>query len=218
MAERDAASRGAAGSGPTGARAETEELIVAAAQRLFVERGFQAVTVRDIGAEAGVSHALVHRYLGSKEQILAAVLRRNQMPVLEKALEADTAGGAALAMFEELRSARSDYLILLARVVLDRVPFEASGHSFLAYRRLIELLELQAAGGGAKAQSFPEPRVIAAALTALVIGWTVTEPWLLPASGLAAASREDIDASLRRLVVTMVDGSLPPAGGGGPGR
>ena len=56
-------------------RRQTEERMLAAAQRLFAEYGFNAVSVRDIAAEAGVSHALVHRYLGGKEAILAAAMR-----------------------------------------------------------------------------------------------------------------------------------------------
>ena len=50
-----------------GGREQTTAAILDAAEKLFAARGFTAVTVRDIAAEAGVSHALVHRYLGSKQ-------------------------------------------------------------------------------------------------------------------------------------------------------
>ena len=57
-----------------GGREQTTAAILDAAEKLFAERGFTAVTVRDIAAEAGVSHALVHRYLGSKQDVYRAML------------------------------------------------------------------------------------------------------------------------------------------------
>ena len=66
-------------SGPRrGGREQTTAAILDAAEKLFAERGFTAVTVRDIAAEAGVSHALVHRYLGAKEEVYRAMLSRRE--------------------------------------------------------------------------------------------------------------------------------------------
>ena len=50
-------------------REATTAAILEAAQELFSEHGYTAVSVRDIAERAGVSHALVHRYLGSKADI-----------------------------------------------------------------------------------------------------------------------------------------------------
>jgi AcrR family transcriptional regulator len=52
----------------------TREEILAAARRLFAQRGYQATTMRAIAAEAGVNAALVHHYYGSKEQLLIAAM------------------------------------------------------------------------------------------------------------------------------------------------
>ena len=85
------------------AATQTEERILAAAQHLFAERGFHAVSVRDIAAKAGVSHALVHRYLGSKKAILTAVMKRHTGPVLGVARAAASVREAVPGMFRELR-------------------------------------------------------------------------------------------------------------------
>ena len=58
-------------------RDATTAAILDAAEELFHERGYEAVTVRDIADQAGVSHALVHQYAGSKEDLFRAVLSRN---------------------------------------------------------------------------------------------------------------------------------------------
>ena len=68
-----------------GGREQTTTAILDAAEKLFAERGFTAVTVRDIAAEAGVSHALVHRYLGSKQDVYRAMLARRENVIRDAA-------------------------------------------------------------------------------------------------------------------------------------
>jgi AcrR family transcriptional regulator len=181
--------------------------MLAAAQHLFAERGFHAVSVRDIAAAAGVSHALVHRYLGGKEAILAAAMRRNTQPVLDRAVAAASVGEAVSAMFRELLTSRREYLKLLARMGLDRVSLESVGSEFPAYVRLIELLKADAAQRG---RELPDARVLAASLTALVIGWAVTEDWLIRASDLHDVDPQVIEASLGIILQSMVDSGSPP--------
>ena len=56
---------------------ETREQLLTAAERLFAERGFAAVSVRMIAAEAGVNWSLVGYYFRSKQGLLAEVYRRH---------------------------------------------------------------------------------------------------------------------------------------------
>jgi AcrR family transcriptional regulator len=56
---------------------ETREQLVAAAERLFAERGLAGVTVRLIAAEAGLNWSLVGYYFRGKDRLLAEVYRRH---------------------------------------------------------------------------------------------------------------------------------------------
>lgn len=56
------------------ATARTRANILAAASALFIERGFSAVSVRDIATEAGLSHPGVLRHFASKDEMLLAVV------------------------------------------------------------------------------------------------------------------------------------------------
>jgi AcrR family transcriptional regulator len=47
--------------------------LLAAAQRVFVQKGFTAATMHDIAAEAGVSAGSIYRYFESKEDLIRAV-------------------------------------------------------------------------------------------------------------------------------------------------
>lgn len=59
----------------------TRERVLAVAQRLFAERGYTRVSIRQIAAEAGVSPALVMKVGGSKEQIYADATPPRQSPL-----------------------------------------------------------------------------------------------------------------------------------------
>lgn len=50
----------------------SRDAILDSAGRLFGERGYRGVTVRDIASDAGVSAALVMKLYGSKEKLFAA--------------------------------------------------------------------------------------------------------------------------------------------------
>lgn len=54
----------------------TEERVLAAATRLFAERGFHASTARDIAELAGANVASANYHFGSKEALYLEVLRR----------------------------------------------------------------------------------------------------------------------------------------------
>ena len=48
------------------------------AARLFTERGYDAVTVREIAAAAGITQPTLYRYFGSKQQLLTSIYEAAQ--------------------------------------------------------------------------------------------------------------------------------------------
>ncbi|QDZ15325.1 TetR/AcrR family transcriptional regulator [Humibacter ginsenosidimutans] len=52
----------------------TRQRILASALDLFRERGFQAVSLRDIGARAGITHVTVLHYFPSKDELLTELM------------------------------------------------------------------------------------------------------------------------------------------------
>lgn len=63
--------------------ADTRRVVIAAARRLFAERGFRSVTIRDIAAEAGLSPAMVMKVIGSKEQLFTEAASFEPEPLPE---------------------------------------------------------------------------------------------------------------------------------------
>ena len=56
---------------------EARERVLAAAERLFAQKGYASVTLRDIAAEVGIRHAsLYHHVPGGKEELFIEVTER----------------------------------------------------------------------------------------------------------------------------------------------
>ena len=64
-------------------REETTARILDAAEELFASRNPTHVTVREVAEKAGVTHALVHQYVGTKDDLLKAVVARGAPKRLE---------------------------------------------------------------------------------------------------------------------------------------
>jgi len=59
---------------------DTRESILMAAREAFAERGFDATSIRQIAAGAGVDPALVHHYFGAKDQLFVAAMNLRSIP------------------------------------------------------------------------------------------------------------------------------------------
>ena len=60
--------------GDSGVGAATRERLMRSAERLFAERGIDAVSIRDITNDADANSASIHYHFGSKADLVAAIL------------------------------------------------------------------------------------------------------------------------------------------------
>ncbi|WP_344939737.1 TetR/AcrR family transcriptional regulator [Actinomadura miaoliensis] len=66
----------------------TRDRLLAAAERLFLAKGVDQVSVRAINAEAGLNPGAVHYHFGSREGLVLALLERELLPLWSDRLEA----------------------------------------------------------------------------------------------------------------------------------
>ncbi len=64
--------------------ANTPDRILLAAERLFSERGIDAVSLREITTAAGVNSAAAHYHFGSKEAVLEALFALRARPIAQR--------------------------------------------------------------------------------------------------------------------------------------
>lgn len=198
-----------------GGREQSTAAILEAAEKLFAARGFTAVSVRDIAAEAGVSHALVHRYLGSKQDVYRAMLVRNEDAIRSAASDDDELLTAVSLMLREGLTSQRRYVRLIAHSALHGLSYERTSGRFAATERLVELAEAAAASeGDARDPDALDPRFVVASVVALFIGWIATDDWVLRAAGLRDMSDDEIVDSLERIMLQLLRENLPAAVGG----
>jgi AcrR family transcriptional regulator len=87
----------------------TREALVAAGMRLFAERGFDAVTVAEIAAEADVAPRTFHRYFPDKAELLFSA-DTELRETLEAALDHAPPGAAPVAVVRGVLAAGCEQL------------------------------------------------------------------------------------------------------------
>jgi len=189
----------------------TTAAILEAAEELFAEQGFSAVTVRAIAEHAGVSHALVHRYLGSKEDIYRAVLVAQEEAILRAAPDDPDLLASATLMFRQALLENRRYIRLIAHSALHGLSYDQTSGQFAATERLIEIAEHAAASATPEQRAGRDldPRLVVAAVVALLLGWAATESWVRPAAGIQDMDETVLEEGLERIVRGILSMNVP---------
>jgi AcrR family transcriptional regulator len=149
---------------------QTRQAIADAAQRLFAERGFDAVTVAEVAREADVSEGTVFNYFPTKEDLFYAQMQVFESELLE-AVRERASGESVLAAFRRFVLGRSprleaeevaDVIALAARIVTASPALQARERE-LVDRNTDAVAALIAEETGAGADDVV-PRVVANAL------------------------------------------------------
>ncbi|KUP97641.1 TetR/AcrR family transcriptional regulator [Thermobifida cellulosilytica] len=98
---------------------ERREQLLAIGRELFAERGFDATSVEEIAARAGVSKPVVYEHFGGKEGVYAVVVDREMQCLLDLVSDALVEGGprqklegAALALLQYVEEHSEGFRIL----------------------------------------------------------------------------------------------------------
>src|SRR5260370_18121798 len=83
---------------------ETATRILQAAYRSLASDGYTRLNRRDVAAEAGVNHALIHYYFGTKDQLVIAVLDEANRRLLERQTQMYTTPGDFAAKWAQARA------------------------------------------------------------------------------------------------------------------
>jgi AcrR family transcriptional regulator len=103
-------------------RAERERQMIAVAEEIFAERGYQATSMDEVAERVGVSKPMIYEYFGSKEGLLVACIRAARAELLSVTLASVEGAGSAeealrrglTAFFEFIDSHRQSWKLIQA--------------------------------------------------------------------------------------------------------
>ena len=187
----------------TSKRGRTEVRIMDAAAQLFAERGANGVSVRDVAERAGVSHALVHRYFGSKDDLVRAAILQARTKLADAARQAHDADEFVDALLD---AGLEDPLIarMMMRSTLEgwsgeqidpHYPIVGSGITLLRQNGIPDV--------AGQTQPF-DPRIVMGGVAALVLGWTTAEPRFVQSAGLEDDDLTHVRGEIKRLMRLMM--------------
>jgi len=160
--------RDGAPSGPDEVRAA----VLDSASTLFALRGVDAVSLRDIAAEADVNLTLIRRYIGSRDDLIDAVFAHVSEQLAVAVAEHPLAGqghGPDTVMGQWVR--------IGAALAISGRPMPAQA----IHNPVEAIADSLVAGYGV---SFEAARVRAAQIVATALGWRIFEAYLVDAAGL----------------------------------
>ncbi|MFN8026503.1 MAG: TetR/AcrR family transcriptional regulator [Acidimicrobiia bacterium] len=183
--------------------------ILVAAAELFQQRSPSAVSLREIAKRAGVNYGLIHHYYGTKDAILAELLRRGSVNGAELMRDARSVDDALASLTTP--GQRSTHARMLAWALLDGVDPAKLVAVSPTITRLTELIaaaeaEHESAGGG------PDPRVLAATTVAAILGWNFFRPFIAAIAGMDDTPElsADVIGLLREMVADVLQESVDP--------
>jgi AcrR family transcriptional regulator len=171
-------------------RAAVVRAVTEAATDLFAERGPAATSIRQIADRAGVNQGLVFRHIGTKNDVVAAVLN---------GLAQHWADGIPDTPTTRYDPGLRRQLTVIARCILDGYPVGELQRRFPGVQAILGLARA----------GHPDPRdaaVVTAHALALAMGWHLFEPFLRHSTGLTDLT----DSELADLVATQIRRTLQP--------
>lgn len=194
-----------------GTREETTQRILDAADELYAVRNPVSVTVREVAEKAGVTHALIHQYVGSKDDLLNAVIQRVAVNRLESVKKSSSLAAALELIVPQVLENRT-HSKALVRSAMDGVEYVSLADRIETGQALIALAKQDAVAGTLPTPTPHDidPEVLVAAVVALSFGWAAIEDWLWPLCDLDPADKDDVYAQLAKIVGHLTNLALTP--------
>ncbi len=185
---------------PSG-RAAVMDAVLDAATELIADRGPNAVTVRAIAERAGINHALVHRYFGTKDDLIGAVIAR-EVAWFRQLAEPDDEPTVVFARLLAGLSTRRTYVRFMARAILDGYRTGDLRPDVLLFRDVLGIAAPLTPPIGAEGQA--DPRVVLAALGSMALGWRIFGDFLSTGFGLDAIPLGQRDAAIDGFITSVM--------------
>lgn len=163
--------------------------VLQATVALLAGAGPRSLSVRDIADRAGVSHTLVHRHFGTKDEIIRQALLSQSAGIVEEIRAAAQGGEISVVLAMDVLVKHPTYWTTLARVLLDDPGLARAG------------TEPTTALFGSELQRRGDDPATTAAAACLMLGWKVFGQF---AADTVGVERDVLDRRVSQILLTSL--------------
>lgn len=183
-------------------REAIKEAILQVTEKLLAKHSPTEISLRQIAKAANINHSLIHRYFGTKENVILAVHERIISKLGEQFSVIDSLDGNVEMLFK-ISEQNPSRRILLARAMLDGADPHLIRHHFPTVQKLIELLKKKK--GEAAEPSEYDAETLAAFFAGAVMGWFLYEPFLLASTGLENRNKDKVHGQIIEILEKIAE-------------
>ena len=173
-------------------RDQIRAALIASALELLESHGLD-ISIRQIAEGANLPHSVIGRYFGSKDELIRSAIDSTLPADREAARHPTSAEEAAIAVFES-GIERIRILAQLLQAGMDPRDIRAEAPMISTHVKLIEENQPDHA----------DPRIIAASICALSMGWVLTEAYLIDHTGLDVLERDTVREQMKELALRLL--------------
>ncbi len=191
-----------------------KDRVLNTATDLFAQYGVSAVSIRKIAAEAGINHALIIRYFGTKDGLVKEILQRKisalagAHPMKPEQPTVETLASLREILLNAL-TVDQNTMKLIVRSGLDGLSPESyvDGNGQRAANILAKWIESRQTGEG-----LPDAKLVSLIIIGSMFSLVSIAPWLMTAVDLPKDDLENREQDIMDVVIWMIAQSigLPP--------
>ena len=183
---------------------EVREDILRAAEELLATRSPSEVSLREIARHGGFQHSLITRHFGTKDALVAEVVRRTLDSYVDAVRDADDPVDGYRRALDHVADHPASFQAM-ARALIDSTR-DSSGDDPSAG------FDIHRARLAAKGHQGADLDVLAVALMAFSAGWAFMEDRWLRTAGLTDADRDRVRDQVTELIRRLVEADdIPPS-------
>lgn len=154
------------------------------------------ISIRQIAERADVPHSVIGRYFGSKDELIRSAI--------DSTLPADRSAAERLDSPEQAVGAAFDSVFERPERVRILVQLLQAGMSPRDIRSEAPIIESMVKLFADRPNPHADPRVLAATVSALSMGWLLTEAYVAEHAGLDMLDRDQLRAEVRELMLRLL--------------
>ena len=186
----------------------TRRAILDTARHLFAKQGISTVSLRDIASEAGVSHGLIQQYFGTREDMVAAIIKGEIDAFMATAAPPPDVNMEHLRrVLQDRMDDFRDFGLIIMRAELAGIEPEKmiDPAATTPAMHLASFIGDQQAKRSSCEGPALDPQLVSAYVNAALFGFSAMAPWLMTTVGLDPEEYQKRNEEIGKITLALIE-------------